>query len=260
MLPTHPTGSTPVPQYESASITPRTMNAVINTPITATVGGTEPIIIKEYQEHILQNGYSNLYVIRFAIKFDPSDPVSLNSHILPNSISGLTQIEQDIFTYVLHELMLTSPASSIIGVVGPGNFPNNVVLVDFFKRDLGTQQIQIDNITGFSAGIHTVCLLKKENNIVTLIDPNNFIFSNPLENFVKFLGSSLLPSLIATFTIEIEQNIHGNKQKFYKSDPTIPVGRGTNNSRDCTDVAVKIVFKLNEEQQKGIKYYSNPIG
>ncbi|MEG8230282.1 hypothetical protein O6R16_04385 [Candidatus Rickettsia tasmanensis] len=244
MLPTHATGSTgtngtvvtPVPQYESASITPRTMNAVINTPITATVGGTEPII-KEYQEHILQNRYSNLYVTRFAIKFDPSDPVSLNSHILPHSISGLTQIEQDIFTYALHELMLTSPASSIIGV-GPGNFPNNVVLVDFFKRDLGTQQIPIDNITGFPAGIHTACLLKKENNIVTLIDPNNFIFSNLLENFVKFLGPSLFPNLIPPFTIEIEQNIHGNKQKFYKFDPTIPVGRGTNNSRDCTDVAV----------------------
>ena len=94
--------------------------------------------------------------------------------------------------------------------------------------------------------------MEKENNIVTLIDPNNFIFSNPLEHFVKFLGPSLFPNLILPFTIEIEQNIHGNKQKFYKSDPTIPVGRGTNNSRDCTDVAVKIAFKLNEEQQKGI--------
>ncbi|KJW03887.1 hypothetical protein RAT170B_1584 [Rickettsia argasii T170-B] len=106
--------------------------------------------------------------------------------------------------------MLTSPASFIIGV-GPGNFLNNVVLVDFFKRDLGTQQIQINNITGFPAGIHTV---EQENNIVTLIDPNNFIFSNPLENFVKFLGPSLFPNLVPPFTIEIEQNIHGNKQKF----------------------------------------------
>ncbi len=149
--------------------------------------------------------------------------------------------------------MLTSPASFIIGV-GSGNFLNNVVLVDFFKRDLGTQQIQINNITGFPAGIHTV---EQENNIVTLIDPNNFIFSNPLENFVKFLGPSLFPNLVPPFTIEIEQNIHGNKQKFYKSDPTIPVGRGTNDSRDCTDVAVKIAFKLNEEQQKGINNIAN---
>ena len=55
--------------------------------------------------------------------------------------------------------MLTSPASSIIGV-GPGNFPNNVVLVDFFKRDLGTQQIQIDNLTGFPAW-HSYCGKRK---------------------------------------------------------------------------------------------------
>lgn len=244
--PTGPVGAvnTPALQYESESITPRTIHDTVTT-LPTTALGTAPIIIKEYQEGSEQNPIVNSkpFVVRFAIKLDST---SLNNHIstFHPPILGLEDIEDKIFTNALQELTSKSSANSIIRAP-QGNFPNNVVLVDFFERDKGTKVI-VTNSSGIPTKIHTICLWKKEDTTITLIDPSNSTFSSFLKTRIESIANNLSPS--SSLNVEVKQHVG---QKFYQSDKSNSVGRGDDKSRDCIDIAVKIAFKLNEEQKNG---------
>lgn len=118
--------------------------------------------------------------------------------------------------------------------------PNNVVLVSFFPRKpddklLKAKTIVADDKFPKEAETHTIVLWKTEPDKITIIDPTDKNFSKFLVEILNGTGT-VKPFEPYTFCIEECKSVKG---KIYtpKSGP-----------RDCTDIAVKIAFELNEKQ------------
>ena len=120
---------------------------------------------------------------------------------------------------------------------------NNVVLVDMFDKRVGFQRMN-------PKFYHTICLWKKTDHVLLIIDPSSDTFSkrlleNPLE----------LKNRFPPFVIETKKHIGDT---FYKpfSDTTSNANEPNKDARDCIDIAVKIAFSLNLARQAATKSFS----
>jgi len=122
----------------------------------------------------------------------------------------LHTIEQEIFNQVFKELSFGA-----------------VVLADVFDTK-NTDKIQ---------GTHTICIWQKSEDRYILIDPSSASFTSHLEGMLK-----------EKFKKEINIFKHIG-DKFY-SRGIKQFGTGSNDARDCIDIAVKIAFKIIQEQKE----------
>jgi hypothetical protein len=110
---------------------------------------------------------------------------------------------------------------------------HNMVLIDIFPRkDVGgTFFISLDSkVSGPET--HTVVLWKTKEHEITLIDPTN-------EKFSHFLVGQTINGCRIISGQDPESQIYSNDPRNPKKEP-----------RDCTDIAVKIAFELDECQQR----------
>lgn len=174
------------------------------------------ILIKEYlRPH--SESQAEYTLKRFAIT---PDTKLLGQKITPKQ---LHKVEQEIFQDALSELD-SSP----------------LVLADIFPRKDSEKSIIEKDLRSKFPEVHTVCLWKKDEKTIIVIDPTNSSFSDFLEPSIKKKG----------FKIEIHR--HNNALKSFENDkfyfPSIiaPVGRNDGESRDCIDIAVKIACTIND--------------
>lgn len=153
-----------------------------------------------------------------------------------NTLSG---IELYAFESALKHLQDACPASKYISIrsirqmLGINdevqNVANNVAMVDFFKRKKG-EKVKISE-----SDTHVVILWKSDKGKLVLIDPNNQTFSN----FIK----DELVNVFPEWSIDSGPNTiveKKDKGKIYQVE--------CDNKRDCVDIAVKICFELNLQQ------------
>lgn len=140
----------------------------------------------------------------------------------------LHPIEQKLLEEACSHLM--NPQISSGDTQGISGYRNNVALVDIFVREGGI--IAKDEKTN-GPEIHTVVLWKKEASKLVVIDPNYREFSN-----IVTIITTLLP-----ISIELSAPL----EKLYLSKG-LTLGRNDKDGRDCTDIAVKVAFEINELQ------------
>lgn len=153
----------------------------------------------------------------------------------------LHPIEAVLFTSALDELNTKKSAEAFAQNQIEG-YPNNVVVVDVFKRD-SDGNIAQDKKTG-TAETHSVVLWKKKDNEIVLIDPSNTAFTKYLVGPLEALTSNK-----CQFTTPADKVVKG--LKIYDPEQAEP-GRGQNDPRDCVDIAVKIGFVTNHKQMEKV--------
>ncbi|MEK6869315.1 MAG: hypothetical protein AABX74_03745, partial [Nanoarchaeota archaeon] len=114
---------------------------------------------------------------------------------------------------------------------------HKTILIDVFKRELtGNSKGLISDLQELDT--HTVVLYNTGSKIL-VIDPSNPQFSSPLANFNKAL-------------IEVSYSAN-DKYKIYqppeKASEKGLIGKNVYQWRDCIDVAVKLAFGLNNEDE-----------
>lgn len=191
--------------------------------------------------------------------FDPLKPTVRHYGI--NSANGgvfighiveeerLHPIEASVFSKALDHLRLQCSAEEYINIRSGDLLlpkPNNVVLVSFFPRKpevdklLKAKIIVADKNSPTEVETHTIALWKTGPKKITVIDPSDREYS-------QFLIEILNKAYPYTFQME-DSAVEGVKGKIYKplwgSDKSLKLKL----ERDCTDIAVKIAFELNEKQ------------
>ncbi|MBF5059066.1 ankyrin repeat domain-containing protein [Candidatus Neptunochlamydia vexilliferae] len=200
-----------IDEMESGSITPR---AVVKNP---SINGT-----KEYQP-VCEAGANPYRVTRYTIERSPNYKTK----------------EQDVFKKALAHLM-----DKNIPPYGTSD-AKNVILVDVFVWEKGSVKLE-QNKPEF----HTVCLCKKSDNTLILIDPSDIMkTSKQIKEIVKGVSPS-------TQVEPIKFSSRNPKEVKFYAPPngtirTADVGRKEGERRDCIDVAVKIAFVLIEAQKGG---------
>jgi len=145
---------------------------------------------------------------------------------------------------------LNAPCSAIthLGLFGKDTVcPNNVVLLDIFvRKDDPTKTarlINLDQKKKEEIETHTVVLWKTKDNEITIIDPTN-------QTYGAFLANKHVEGI--NYKIVSGQKIgeklynSGNDEK---NSPGYVIYKASMKPRDCTDIAVKIGFELNERQK-----------
>jgi ankyrin repeat protein len=148
--------------------------------------------------------------------------------------NGLCQAEVDVFSKAFKYLESANSAEKFICESNKYESPNNIVIVDVITRHSKEGIIKPkDNIQ-----IRTICLWKKCDDRFVLIDP---LSSNDTQYFQRLLQMH--------FPANIEINKCSKDGIFYRLPSySHTVGVKENDFRDDIDLAVKIAFKLNEEQ------------
>ncbi|MBL4705208.1 MAG: hypothetical protein JKY54_11855 [Flavobacteriales bacterium] len=178
--------------------------------------------------------------------FDDQSPRTIRYAINSSAVPELTGIYLDKeMLHPIEEALFGSAFVLLENVrVEAGNeeqYLNNIVLVDFFVRD--DDKIKKYKETE-APETHTVALWKKTNSEYILIDPSNTKFSTflvPLLNKLNVMQGKKISEL------PIEGGIlygPGKEPTGYSSPLQLQ------KPRDCTDIAVKIAFELNEQQNK----------
>lgn len=205
---------------ESGSLTPTITRKI--TPL----GSDTEITIKEYG----YPGQSN-YVKRFAIIPEAGAIRDLSGTSITKE--KFHAVENRAFDAALKEISSSQ---------------YKTVLVDVFRREevekgKGKFVITKDPKTNCPE-THTVCLWKKSDNTVVVIDPSNSVLTDYLPKPLEPLAKSY------NVTIEIQRYVGYNDKskddKFYAPSLIAPVGTKDDESRDCVDIAVKIAFVINE--------------
>ena len=115
---------------------------------------------------------------------------------------------------------------------------NNVVLVDMFERDFGTNRERKDGAVKFKDGealIHCIALYKQPTSKeVLIIDPSNSDFSLHIKHFIEQSNNE------AQITVS---TIKGGI-KIYSVPEGKALGYTDGTYRNCIDIAVKIALKL----------------
>lgn len=200
---------------------------------------------------------------------DPSIPLipyfginAQNPKILnqPLSHTELHSIEKYIFEEAIKYLETQCAADEYLRIRDQETsvLPNNIALVNFFPRLKDATQ---NNNKGNKAKIkeeykierekdsdeihtHTIVLWKILDDKIMIIDPSNSSFSNFLKD--------ILPAIILNrFEFLIEGNGIGLKNpqiNIIKTIYKIDDNKGSIAKRDCSDIAVKIGFELNQKQ------------
>lgn len=205
------------------------------------------------------------------------DPLVKRFGINPEAVPGavgynitydrLHYVEQEIFNLAIQELNTKSSAQALqfqrtikditfkttfqILKGGPltqiQEYPNNVVVVDIFARELGRIKAT-QTYERLLPETHTVVLWKKAEQEIVLIDPNKFEFSNHISTQqIQALTTLTISSIIP---LRLEGDIvYGTQGKTtgyseYTDPNPLP--------RDCIDIAVKIAFEINEQQKENI--------
>lgn len=161
-------------------------------------------------------------------------------------------VEFSIFNKALDYLKDKIDAGTFLNIREPIEAlpkPNNVVLVSFFPRSGSesdkfllneTKTIVADEKIPNEVEIHTIALWKTGPKEITIIDPTDRIFSQFLKKTLEETYHNVV------FQIE-DYGIEAVDGKIYKpkhcSDKKL-----LEFARDCTDIAVKIAFELNEKQ------------
>jgi len=196
------------------------------------------------------------------LEFDPLKPIvrhyginSSNGSIFVGHIikdEQLHPVEFSIFNKALDYLKDKIDAGTFLNIREPIEAlpkPNNVVLVSFFPRSGSesdkfllneTKTIVADEKIPNEVEIHTIALWKTGPKEITIIDPTDRIFSQFLKKTLEETYHNVV------FQIE-DYGIEAVDGKIYKpkhcSDKKL-----LEFARDCTDIAVKIAFELNEKQ------------
>lgn len=189
--------------------------------------------------------------------FDPLKPTvrhyginSTNSAMFIGHVieeESLHPVEVSVFNKALSYLKKQCSAEEYIdirdGVLSLPK-PNNVVLVSFFPRKsevdklLKAKTIVADEKSPIEVETHTIALWKIGPKKITIIDPSDRMYS-------QFLTEVLNKTYPYTFQMEdsVVQGVEGNIYRPKHSAPKL-----LELARDCTDIAVKIAFELNEKQ------------
>lgn len=134
-------------------------------------------------------------------------------------------------------------------------YPNNIVLIDIFPRKADVTGLvnrigkEEDND---NTEVHTVVLWKVSGSKITLIDPTKKGFSSFLEGTYSS-QSGRQYEVISGQSDNTQFYSDGDRNKGYSSYEDKD-GKSKDSKfkvRDCTDIAVKIAFELNEKQHNG---------
>lgn len=195
-------------------------------------------------------------------------PVSgyLKGHIFDSQ--ALHPIEISIFEDAVNYLQKKCSADQFLSIKktletegenGTLPVPNNIILASFFPRDkTASTIIREDKHNTEEIETHTIVLWKTQDKEITIIDPSNRDYSEPL---CKILDNYFAP-LNLKFTME-QYTLYTDYQesmskkifralegKIYDSSNVDKNDEKTyqNLKRDCTDIAIKIGFELNDRQ------------
>ena len=190
--------------------------------------------LKIYQPELHGNTLTNKkpYVRHYGI--DPEHTKGLVGHIIAKDI--LHPIEYQLLIEAA-KILGKHCASEVFVNTATADRPyaNNVLLVDIFPRkqdSTDTVYISLDSKVG-GPETHTVVLWRTKENELTLIDPTN-------EKCSHFLVGKTINGYQIISGQYPESQIYSNDIRNLKKEP-----------RDCTDIAVKIAFELNERQLVG---------
>jgi len=217
--------------------------------------------------------HKNNSVIRFGInykdiKINTEDSSILNEKVeLYNpqkgkskdsqSTTGIERIAKSISHHYLEKQLLEKSVNYLLE-----SNDTQTVLVDIFVRDNGG--IKRDQENPDCPEIHTVVLYKnpiregQNKHEVLVIDPSNFSFSSHLSNLNGTIQHKKLGEIITLHKV----------LQIYKANDPRNTGSEPEQYRDCTDIAVKIAFGLNQNKNliinvdnikeiDGIKFISN---
>lgn len=207
------------------------------------------VVFREYYQHNCEKAEAPLY----------GAPVVPRYGICSSEFKKLCGVATGGFLHPVEFVVLFNAIEHLKGRAAahfwlpgiPSEYKDNVVLCDIFARESGTSPFERNTRVILTDGhsnpeIHTVALWKIADNKIVLIDPTKSAFS-------KFVVDALNPmfnGITIKPLVEVLQSSDSDSGAFYnKGGDTINVGRGTNDPRDCIDIAVKIGFELNELQK-----------
>lgn len=171
--------------------------------------------------------------------YEVKEELPVTRFLINNPIKDNLDSEMEVFNRAIAHLSIVKSAAEVI--LESTEIPrlykeSNVVLVDIF--DISDNQ-------SVAQKFHTVCLWKKTNQNLLIIDPSNCTFSERLLEPLRQKHG---------FTIDAKKPV-GNKfyESFQKDTGGASMNQdGTNvnkDNRDCIDIAVKIAFSLNLSQR-----------
>ncbi|NGX43506.1 MAG: hypothetical protein K940chlam7_01804 [Chlamydiae bacterium] len=172
-------------------------------------------------------------------EYCPPGELPVKRFLINNELEAV-EAEHDVFKRAIDHLKEVPSAQTNLTAEPIPPRPirvSNIVLVDIFDKKEGAHPEP--------PKFHTICLWKKTDTNLLMIDPSNYTFS---ERLLKGGLQSKFPS----FSIDAKKHV-GNV--FYKSlqadkvDTRIASHEDDNNDyRDCIDIAVKIACSLNFSQ------------
>lgn len=160
----------------------------------------------------------------------------------------LHPLEQILLEKAFNHLSAKTSANNRVQI----NYCNNVSLVDIFARD-DTGLIKPDTYHPTLPEIHTVALWRRTDNEFVLIDPTKASFS---EIILKYPSQGSQIKIVQTSYVKTSlPGKQPNNDPIFYGTGGVPPGRDLQNPkdctpRDCTDIAVKIAFLINELQKK----------
>lgn len=184
------------------------------------------IFTVEYQ-HLIDKPGIGPKVCHFGL-----EPQSIQSLAGRQYAKFLMLPEYTVFNQALKHLK-DCPAASAETSGKKTAYPNNVVLVDILTKDKdGKIKDEKDEKGNIIPELHTVILWKTKDNEFTIIDPNNYEFSQHLAK----------DKILEECFPHMEFNHFS--QSLYKM-------QNSPEKRDCIDIATKIGFVINEQEKEG---------
>ena len=151
-----------------------------------------------------------------------------------SNISGVSKSQKFCPKYI----ELTDYENSVLAeaIAYMNNNRNKTVLVDIFLREFSTKNsLVVGRININNLDTHTVLLYKTVSNQIMVIYPNNPMFSSHLN---KYGDGQIIQTLCST---EL-------KYKIYSRPENSETGFDISKFRDCSDIAAKLSFLLNQDQ------------
>lgn len=144
------------------------------------------------------------------------------------SINTLDSIEQEIINYVMQDFLQLDD-TLLYYTKNIFTYPNNCIAIDFIERHQNPKT-------------HTVIIWKKEPTRFYVFDPNNTDFSKEFIDALNifYSGAYIFEGITLSEKKLYESEKNSIKQYCGYDDDPVP--------RDCTDLAIKIGFEINELQ------------
>lgn len=121
-----------------------------------------------------------------------------------------------------------------------GEYPDNAVVVDFFVRDKDGKIKEYENTK--QPETHSTVLWKKKDGEIVLIDPSNTKFSERISKGITTYNLADGKTVSSPTSMELNGGVLYTPNT--KSE--------TIKARDCTDIAVKLSFAINEAQKENV--------